>query len=101
MYFQVEEYETIYYRVMPTDAFYECLSPFYNGGSYFYIYFRLFGLPPHHFFHWAGATYHMYFQKSTITQHLKTFFLKKEDAQAFCDELNRRFSFCAKRGDFN
>ena len=99
MYFKVEQDNDVYV-IMMTDKFYNYTLPYYND-SYNNIMYRLFNLLPKDFYHYIGYKYNAQFQKSKyLANFVKTSFKKKEDAENFCKECNRRFQYCVERGDF-
>ena len=101
MYFKIEQDENKNYEVRMTEKFYEHAYPFYKKDSYFNIFYRLFNLLPKDFYHYIGYKYNAQFQKSKyLANFVKTSFKKKEDAENFCKECNRRFQYCVERGDF-
>lgn len=89
------------YRVYFNENFYSCFIAYYDGDSYFNIYYRLFGLPPKDFYHFLGAKYNAQFKRSSTTPNLiHHYFSKREDAIAFANEVDRRLNYCRSRGDF-
>ena len=100
MYFKIVEEDKKYFIKM-TDNFYHFTTKFYKKDSYFNIFYRLFNLLPQDFYHYVGYKYNAFFQRSSCITFVKIFFNCEKDAREFCKELNRRFDYCVKRGDFD
>lgn len=101
MWFTVEKNTDKTYSLTLTDAFYEKMYPYYCGGSYWNIMYRLFNMLPQVFYHYVGFVYNASFKKSDSIRHIYMFWVNKDDAKKFCEDLNARFDTCVKRGDFN
>lgn len=91
-FFRVEKEENNTYSVYFSEKFYELFQPYYCGGSYWNVLYRVWGLMPRDFYHYCGFTYNAYFKPSDCIRNVKMFFTKKSDAIAFCDEGDRRIN---------
>ena len=101
IYTRIEQMDDNLYSIYFTDKFYEIFRPYYTGGSYFNILYRIFGLLPQDFYHMIGKQYNAIFKPSTVLKnHIHTRF-KKEDALNLCKEIDARLQYCISREDFN
>lgn len=82
-----------------TAEFYEKFRQYYNhNGSYFNIFYRIFGLLPQDFYHMAAIKYGASFTPNPYYKnHILMFFKNKKDCEALCKEINIRLSYCAGR----
>ena len=100
-YTRIEQNPDKTYSLYFNDNFYTIFTPYYRSGSYYTILYRLFGLLPQDFYHYAGATYHATFKPSPhLKSNIYMLFSNKNDIMAFANEIDKRISYCVKRGDF-
>lgn len=91
-YFIIDKEEDNTYTIWFSDAFYKLFHPYYKGGSYWNVMYRLWGLKPRDFYHYCGFKYNAYFKPSDCIRHVKMFFLDKKSAETFCEEAERRIN---------
>lgn len=84
-----------------SSNFYNIFTPYYRGGSYFNILYRLFGLLPQDFYHMLGAKYHATFVPSKLVKFvIYTKFSNKADIINFANEVDKRINYLIKSADF-
>lgn len=91
MFFKVEENDDKTYSIAFTDTFYKKMTPYYRGGSYWNVLYRLFNMLPQDFYHYVGFAYGASFKKSDCIRNVRMLWNDKENAKKFCDDANKRF----------
>ena len=100
MYFYCDEYEGSYLIFM-TEKFYSYTKPYFQQHSFYNIFPPLFNLSQEDFYKYAETTFNAkiisgkYFKTAKIIS-----FSTKKLADAFCNELNNRFSYCISNNFF-
>lgn len=99
---RVEQNEDKTYTFHFDEDFYKYFSKYYKKHSYFNILYRIFGLLPQDFYHYIGNTFKAHFKPSPYLHSLiYTYFINKEDAIAFTNEIDKRLTQIISREDFN
>lgn len=80
------------YCVYMTDLFYQTMGKLEARASYKSIFHRLFGLAPKEFFRFTSSHYNAKVALIPETNAIKFFFPKKDDAEKFAEEADRRMS---------
>lgn len=91
-FFEVIQDEDKKFIIFFTEAFYNKMTPYYRGDSYFNVLYRLFGLLPQDFYHYCGFTYKAQYRPIESIRHVYMYWTNKSDAEAFCQEINSRLN---------
>ena len=99
---RIEQNEDKTYSLYFDEDFYKYFTKYYKKDSYFNILYRIFGLLPQDFYHYIGATFGAQFKPSPLLHNfIYTFFIDKQNAIAFANEVDRRLTYIIKREDFD
>ena len=98
---KIEKNDDDTYSLFFDDNFYKYFTKHYTSGSYFNIFYRLFGFLPQDFYHMAAAKYNAIFQPNPyVKRHIRMKFKTKNDATILAKEINTRLNNIVKREDF-